>query len=731
MILKNRYIPYVLFLLIAAVSFYQIVFFKHPPAYDMVDCFYPWRFHVGECLQQGIFPFWNPYQDLGYPEFADPSSGVWYPMVWLIGGTIGYNLYSIGFEFFIHVFFGGVGMYLLGQTLKFERPIAFIAAVSFMLCGVFVGNAQHLPYVIGAAWLPFVLHFYLRMIHQRFWSNAIYAGYFLFLMITGGYPAFVIILFYFFLFTSIFFLIKSMKDRARFTFSDLLFRHIAFVLTTLVFSIGMIVSIWQVSPYLSRLEGFTLEQALFSPFGPRALMSFLFPYSTTHFPEYFNGDISMVNGYFGLFLFVFFFAGIFTKKSVELKVLFGLGIFSLAAALGDVLPVREALFNYVPMMNVFRFPAVFRLFVILPFILIGANYLNEKYKEGVFPEFKKWWIPITGLVLSLIGLIFYLRAKTFLDLKNFFETSVFQADRSTHIEQHIAFQAIIQIGFLIALFLLMRFFKKTKWQYFILIALVTFDLVLSTQLNAPYTVYNDSISYQEPFNSTAKLPKGFPPMKDISIADGAKLPGLGQPYWQNLNNFHKQFTAEGFNSFSFSSYDGLESEYPFIFNEMQKNRLLLLSDDIRHEGSMKKANADSIYRPNHLYFSDNDFGVIRTIRMKHTEGDTSYLVDYNANHFTVRTKTADIQLLTIFQKNFIGWTATVNGETTPIYTSNKNFMTIVLPSGISQVEFRYKNNLVLAAAAVSVMACLGLLIYLLYKLRFPEIHLPLPKLKRS
>lgn len=731
MILRNRYIPYLLFLLIAAVSFYQIVFFKHPPAYDMVDCFYPWRFHVGECLQQGIFPFWNPYQDLGYPEFADPSSGVWYPMVWLIGGTIGYNLYSIGFEFFIHVFFGGVGMYLLGQTLKFERPIAFIAAVSFMLCGVFVGNAQHLPYIIGAAWLPYVLHFYLRMIRQRYWSNAIYAGFFLFLMITGGYPAFVIILFYFFLFTSIFFLIRSMKDRARFAFSDLLFRHIAFVLTTFVFSIGMIVSIWQVSPYLSRLDGFTLEQALYSPFGPRAFLSFVFPYSTTHFPEYFNGDISMVNGYFGIFLFVFFFAGIFTKKSIELKVLFGLGLFSLAAAVGDVLPVRELLFNYVPMMNVFRFPAVFRLFVILPFILIAANYLNEKYKTGVFPEFRKWWIPLTAIILSLIGLVFYLRSKNYLDLKHFIDTSLFQANRSTHIDQHIAFQAIIQLGFLIALLLLMRLIKNSKWQYLTLIGLISGDMILSTHLNGPYTVYNDSISYEAPYRSTAVLPKGFPPMKDLSIAEGGKLPGLGQPYWQNLNNFHKQFTAEGFNSFSFSSYDGLESDFPYIFHEMQKNHLLLLSDEIRHEGSMEKANKDSLYKPNHLYFSDDAFGVIRTIRMKHTPGDTAYLVDYDANHFSIRTKTNDIQLLTLFQKNFTGWTATVNGESTPIYTSNRNFMTVVLPSGISEVEIRYKNPVVLGAAAISLLACISLLIYLLYKLRFPEIHLPIPKLKRS
>jgi uncharacterized membrane protein YfhO len=146
---------------------------------------------------------------------------------------------------------------------------------------------------------------------------------------------------------------------------------------------------------------------------------------------------------------------------------------------------------------------------------------------------------------------------------------------------------------------------------------------------------------------------------------------------------------------------------------------------------MKIANRDSLYKPDQLYFNDDAFGVIRTIRMKHTPGDTAYLVDYNANLFKVRTNTSDIQLLTIFQKDFLGWKAKVNGEETPIYRSNRNFMTIVLPSGVSEVEFRYTNYLALGAFGVSLLSCLSLLIYLLYKLRFPEVHLHLPKIKRS
>jgi len=47
------------------------------------------------------------------------------------------------------------------------------------------------------------------------------------------------------------------------------------------------------------------------------------------------------------------------------------------------------------------------------------------------------------------------------------------------------------------------------------------------------------------------------------------------------------------------------------------------------------------------------------------------------------------QLFTIFQKNFKGWKVYINGEKTIIYTSSKNFMTIVLPKGKNEVVFEY------------------------------------------
>ena len=294
-------------------------------------------------------------------------------------------------------------------------------------------------------------------------------------------------------------------------------------------------------------------------------------------------------------------------------------------------------------------------------------------------------------------------------MKNFIRKAVFDAYRDGLIEQFIVLQASIQIGFIIALILLIRFIKKIERAYLFLGLLIALDLIIATQLNGPYTVYTSFLKSNEPYQATAKLEKGFPPLQNITIEEAGKLPGLGQPYWQNLNNFHKEISAEGFNSFSFSSYDNLESKHPFIYKTIQQNKVVLLSDKVLHEKSIDKLNADSTFLSNHLIFDNQAYSVLSLLDLKTDSTDRATITNYSANHFDIKTENKESQLLTIFQKEYTGWEAKVDGELVPIYKSNKNFMTIVLPADSKKVTFQYRNPVVLIAFLVSLLSCLLLL----------------------
>ena len=75
--------PVVILLLFAIIAYWQASFMIWTFKWDMLDVVLPWRYHVGECLQNGNFPFWNPYQGLGQPLLSNGFSALFYPPNWL------------------------------------------------------------------------------------------------------------------------------------------------------------------------------------------------------------------------------------------------------------------------------------------------------------------------------------------------------------------------------------------------------------------------------------------------------------------------------------------------------------------------------------------------------------------------------------------------------------------------------------------------------------------------
>ena len=697
--LKKSYFPYVVLLIVVLISFFQVAFNLQPLKFDTIDCFFPWRFYIGECLQNGQLPYWNPYQDLGYPIHADPSSGAWYPVVWLIGSTFGYSIYSISFEFLLHIYLAGVGMFLLARTLKFETKFALMAGIAFMLSGFFVGNAQHLSYIISGCWLPFIIQQYLLLIEEKKAIHALQAGLFMFLTITGGYPAVTIILTYLLLTFYLIHVISLIRSKSYKSILQFTIQNGLFLATTILCSAVMLVSVAQVSPYLSRLGNFNLEQALFSPFSPQSFISFLAPLTTTVKSTYWDADLSMRNGYFGLIILMFFLLGIFIQKPKPLRIIFWFGIFSLTASVGNYLPVRSLLFNHVPLMNVFRFPSVFRLFFILAAILTGIYSLHQYLTKT---ERKNWhyYLLIAVSFATFLILLFAARSHGYLGLQTYYKNNLFNEAISSTFWQNLAVNSLFQLSFLVLLGLTFWRIKNTAKFIATVIFLLIMDLVVSVQLVAPYTVFYEHVTAKEAQTNVARYPHGFPKQKAITIDSAAHLPGIGQPFWQNQQVFQKQISAEGFNSFSFTSYELLESDYPLLFKSVKASNLLTLSD-------LESLRNGSIFV---------DFGSDHLPRKyKVVSGDTAILKDYDAASFNIEAKVKNPCLLTLNQKEYTGWEATINGKGTPIFKSNLNFMTVELPAGKSKVVFNYRNPLLKVAFYVSLLSIFGALIFILWK----------------
>src|SRR5690606_13916463 len=89
------------------------------------------------------------------------------------------------------------------------------------------------------------------------------------------------------------------------------------------------------------------------------------------------------------------------------KILFYTGIVSLLLALGDATPFRAIAYYYLPLMNMFRHPSIFRIFFIIPFLLIAGNAFESFIKAPKnIKQLLSLTIILSGITTSIIILSF-------------------------------------------------------------------------------------------------------------------------------------------------------------------------------------------------------------------------------------------------------------------------------------------------------------------------------------
>jgi len=170
--IKKAY-PYLFLFIVIIIGYWCISFFIYPLKYDAVNFYLPFRNFYGSCFQNGVSPFWLPYQSLGYPSFSDTTTGVFYPLVWIIGYLWGYNIYSLSFEYILHIYIASIGFYLLSKELGFDNKISILLAICYCFSGFFIGNSQHFSKIIFACWLPISIYYFIKIIVtiQQYFKN--------------------------------------------------------------------------------------------------------------------------------------------------------------------------------------------------------------------------------------------------------------------------------------------------------------------------------------------------------------------------------------------------------------------------------------------------------------------------------------------------------------------------------------------------------------------------------
>ncbi|HXA01828.1 MAG TPA: hypothetical protein VNW99_07570, partial [Cytophagaceae bacterium] len=207
--LNKNLVVFFIYAVLVAITFHELLLAQQTLKWDVIDGYLPFRYFLGYSLQHGELPLWNTFSGLGSPILADPQSASWYLPSWIIGYFRGYDFTSISVEYMTMLVVAGLGFYNLLKYLKISPFISCAGGAAFLFSGMFIGNAQHFTWAISGAYFPWIIYYFLKAGNEPSVKSSIKGGIFLSLLLTGGYPAFIIILFYFCLLNGLILLTKN------------------------------------------------------------------------------------------------------------------------------------------------------------------------------------------------------------------------------------------------------------------------------------------------------------------------------------------------------------------------------------------------------------------------------------------------------------------------------------------------------------------------------------------
>lgn len=694
----HQYKYILLLLFVAIIAYYPTLF--HAPKYDMASQFFPNRLFMFEAISEHIFPIWLPYQSLGVPVHYDPQYNVFYLPVWLLSIFGGYKPMMWGVEVILHFFMGGVGFYLLTRQFVKKRFIAFVIASLYLCSGFFAGNIQHLSWIIAGAWLPWVIHYMLKILTDPSAKNALLLAIFASFLFTGGYPIFTFMaLTLFVVLIGYVIIVKIRNKEYAFLKKTVLFTAFSGIVCVLL-SLPALLSYWEAIASVTRGDFVAYEKSSSIPFTPQNLLSLLFPLISCSENGFTGADISMGSIYTGIITLYFLGIGLFKKKSGIMKVLLYCCLASFLISFGSWLPFHKWAYYLLPYIRMLLYPALFRYLTIVGILLIAAVGM-----ESVMDNFSRYRKSL--LMYATMLSVLFLGFALFL-LIRFPIFSTEGADFQIRdfvfgtIHQKFFFQSIL--NFLCLAPVIILTWLNKKYAFFSISAILILDLMLNVWICIPHTGYIGRISTKQFGEMISYGSKNYPIPERITSDSQLQYEKSYQDFWLNLGIFEKEIEWNSYN--------------PLIFKEHQKM--------IRpHIDAGKKLHAPSalflprrvIYSEEALLFSMDTFYTQDNSKvcMADTAAqDHVRFLHFKPGYIVIESSLTYSRPVVIAQNFHKNWIAHTDSEVAlDLYPLNYSLIAVNPPAGKQIITLRYHRPDIKIAFGVEIITLLSCILFLI------------------
>ena len=359
---------------------------------DLTYDFIPQKQFFADTLKQGELPLWDIYRHGGQPYFADPNNSVFHPsnlLYLILPFFTAFNLSIIS-----HALLYLIGTYLFCRILGFSRLGSLVASVTYGFCGYSLSLINLFGRFLAMSYLPFLLLFWrlaLQERQRRWYALSVVFGV---LQVLCGAPEVNAISMLLLLAWTLF------SPPTQFSIGrKVLLWGILNIFILGISAIQLLPTIEMVR-HSSRGEGMDYQEFSSSSLHPKRLPELIVPnFSGTidllPYQEYYwgvaltDGDDYpyIINIYLGVLPLILALWGTFQRNensilSRKLR-LFLLAAFlaSLSLSLGRFLPGFRFLYQYLPLMSLFRYPIKFLIAGLFPLALLAGYGFDRLFSQ--------------------------------------------------------------------------------------------------------------------------------------------------------------------------------------------------------------------------------------------------------------------------------------------------------------------------------------------------------------
>lgn len=342
---------------------------------DLYLLFYPKKLLFVDAIRSGRLPLWDPFTNGGQPFLALPSNFSFHPsnLLYLVLPT----LFAFNLILVLHVLFCAVAAYWLARVARLSIPAAFVAGAVFAFCGYTLSSANLTPLLLGLPWVPMTIGLTHRALRDG--RSIVPAGIAAAMPLLGAAAELTAMLFAI-LVIWVAFARSGTTMRAR---------AIAVVIV-IIAAIGL--SLVQTLPVTSILaqstrgEGrsyhsFTQWSVALERLPELVIPRFLGEYDTLEDEDYWGRPLEthgfpyILSLYVGIPALLLALFGTFIRGDagdVPRRALAVIALTAVVLSLGRNLPPFRLIYDYVPLVSIFRYPVKAQLAMLLPVALLAA-----------------------------------------------------------------------------------------------------------------------------------------------------------------------------------------------------------------------------------------------------------------------------------------------------------------------------------------------------------------------